>query len=106
MVPGTDRRPTIAAWRDNTGAITLTCFLCLALVALAYRGRQGRWGLALVFTAFALVFASAGCGGGGGGGGGNGLTNPGTPTGSKVITVTITVNSVMQTVPNLTVNVQ
>lgn len=107
VVPAIGNPPKMGAWRHNAGAIALACLLlCLTAVAFAYRGRQRRWGLALVFTAFALVFASAGCGGGGGGGGGNGLTNPGTPTGSKVITVTITVNGVTQTVPNLTVNVQ
>ena len=78
-------------------------------IALGYRGRQRRWGLAFALFALTFIFANVGCGGSSGGGssgGGGGNTNPGTPVGTYTITVSFTINGVTQTVPNLTVNVQ
>jgi hypothetical protein len=74
------------------------------MLAFGYRGKQRRWGLALVFTIFVMLAVGVGCGGGGGGGGGGG--NPGTPVGQTNPVVMITINGVTETVPNLVLNVQ
>jgi hypothetical protein len=80
-----------------------------ALLDHAGLGNQGRrrgWGIALVFTVFALLVVSVGCGGSSGGGTGP-PQNPGTPVGNYGgVSVTVTVNGVTQTIPNLTLNVQ
>lgn len=100
-------------WRDIGGwsglrgetlpAISILLFLCG--IALGFRGKRRRWGLAFAAVALSFVFASAGCGGGGGGGGGTGPSSPGTPAGSANFTVSVTINGVTQTLP-LAVNVQ
>jgi hypothetical protein len=74
------------------------------MLAFGYRGKQRRWGLALVFTIFVMLAVGVGCGGGGGTPPGSG--NPGTPTGMSSPTVSITINGVTETVPNLVLNVQ
>jgi trimeric autotransporter adhesin len=105
VVPLLRNRPDISGWRTATiSALGLACVFCTLLVARGYRGKQRRWGFALVFTIFVMVAVGAGCGGGGGGGGGG---NPGTPAPSNTaVTVSITINGVTENVPNLVLNVQ
>jgi hypothetical protein len=74
------------------------------MLALGYRGKQRRWGLALVFTIFVMLAVGVGCGGGGGST--PPPTNPGTPTGQTSPVVSITINGVTETVPNLVLNVE
>ncbi|MGH9717260.1 MAG: Ig-like domain repeat protein [Candidatus Acidiferrales bacterium] len=109
LVPATQDRWNIGGWgglsAETLLALSLTLLLCCG-IAIGFRGRQRRWGLAFALVAFALVFANVGCGGGGSsGGGGSGPTNPGTPVGSPNVTVSVTINGVTQTAP-ITVNVQ
>jgi hypothetical protein len=102
--PNTKNRQKLDGWRITGGEVALAFFLCLGIAAFGLRRRQRRWSAVLTLVALALIFADAGCGGGGGGGGGGG--NPGTPTGVRAFTVSMTINGVTQTVPGLTVNVQ
>jgi hypothetical protein len=104
VVPLARNRWDVGGWKATGGGIALACLLFLGFVTVLFRGKQRRWGVALLFTSFLLLAVSVGCGGGGGSSGGGG-GNPGTPVGSKVITVTVTINGVTQTLP-LTVNVQ
>jgi pro-kumamolisin-like protein/Big-like domain-containing protein len=108
VIPASRNRPQIPGWRITAAsAFALACLLCAAMLALGYSKRQRGWGLAPVFTIFAMLAASAGCGGGGGGGGGGGVKNPGTPAPSNTpITISITINGVTANVPNVTINVQ
>ena len=106
--PDIGRRNT-GGW--NTGAsawvLALACLLCAAMLAFGYRANRRRWGLALMFSAFALLAVSIGCGGGGGGGGTGPTQNPGTPVGNYTnVSVTVTVNGVTQTISGLTLNVE
>ena len=87
--------------------LALACLLCAAMLAFGYRANRRRWGLALTFSAFALLAVSIGCGGGGGGGGTGPTQNPGTPVGNYTnVSVTVTVNGVTQTISGLTLNVE
>jgi subtilase family serine protease len=106
VIPASRNRPNIGGWRTTTpGALALACLFCVAMLALGYSKKQRGWGLALVFTIFAMLAVSAGCGGGGG-------TpppppNPGTPAPSNTpITISLTINGVTVNVPNVTINVQ
>jgi hypothetical protein len=107
VAPLSRNRPGISGWRAATAtALVLACAFCALLLALGHRGKQRRWGFALVFTIFVMLAVGVGCGGGGGGGGG-GNANPGTPAPSDTaVTVSITINGVTETVPNLLLNVQ
>jgi hypothetical protein len=107
VFPASRNRPNIPGWRTATAsALALACLLGTLVLAFGYRGKQRRWGLALVFTIFVMLAVSVGCGGGNGGGGGGGGGNPGTPAGMSSPTVSITINGVTETVPNLVLNVQ
>jgi large repetitive protein len=105
VVPFLRNPPNISGWQRTTiSALALACAFCMALLALGYRGKQRRWGFALVFTIFVMLAVGAGCGGGGGG---RASGNPGTPAPSNTaVTVSITINGVTENVPNLTLNVQ
>ena len=104
VAPLMRNRRDISGWRTaTTSALGLLCVFCALLVALGYRRKQRRWGFALAFTIFVMLVVGAGCGGGGGGGGGN----PGTPAPSNTaVTVSVTINGVTESVPNLILNVQ
>jgi hypothetical protein len=103
-IPASRNRPNIPGWRTATAsALAIMCLLCVGMLALGYRGKQRRWGVALVFTMFVLLAVSAGCGGGGGGS--EPPPNSGTPEGQFHPVVTITINGVTQTVPNLVLQV-
>jgi hypothetical protein len=107
-IPAARNRPNISGWRTAAeSALALACLLCAGMLALGYRGKQRRWGLAVVFTMFVLLAVSAGCGGGGsgGGGGGGGVGNAGTPAGQFNPVVNITINGVTEAVPNLVLQV-
>ena len=102
VAPLMRNRRDISGWRTaTTSALGLLCVFCALLVALGYRRKQRRWGFALAFTIFVMLVVGAGCGGGGGGG------NPGTPAPSNTaVTVSVTINGVTESVPNLILNVQ
>ncbi|MGA9632293.1 MAG: Ig-like domain repeat protein [Candidatus Acidiferrales bacterium] len=108
VVPASRNRPIAGGWKLTTGALALACLLCSMMLALGHQGRRRGWGIALVFTVFALLAVSVGCGGGsGGGGGGGGGGNPGTPIGvDSSVSVTVTINGVTQTISGLTLNVE
>jgi hypothetical protein len=106
VAPSSRNRPNVGGWRFTAGALALACLLCSMMLALGNHGRRRGWGIALVFTVFALLVVSVGCGGSSGGGTGP-PQNPGTPVGNYGgVSVTVTVNGVTQTIPNLTLNVQ
>ena len=98
---------------DWNGAAALALLGLVTVVALT-SPQSRRWlsfaTFALALIALLLVDAGCGSGGGGGGGGGGGSTttpsNPGTPAGNNIVTVTITINGISHTVSNLQVNVQ
>jgi len=105
VIPASRNRPDVFGWRSAASVLALACLVCAALLLAGYRGQRRRWGFALMFAVFALVAASVGCGGGSAGGGGGG--NPGTPPGNYTgISITVTINGVTQTIPNLTLDVQ
>ena len=69
----------------------------LAGIILLRPRRRFRWQFFALGMAVSILLISAGCGGssgGNGGGGGGGFTDPGTPTGNYVITITGTSGSV------------
>jgi hypothetical protein len=105
LAPAWRNRPNISAWRTAAAsALALACLFCAGMLALGYRGKQRRWGLALVFTIFVMLAVGVGCGGGGGST--PPPTNPGTPTGQTSPVVSITINGVTEAVPNLVLNVE
>jgi hypothetical protein len=110
LIPTSPDWPAISSWRILASMISLICLLPASLWLRGYIWKQRRWSWALLFPALAMLAVSAACGGGGAGGSGNGtgsgITNPGTPPGQYSIAVTMTINGVIQTMPNLTVNVQ
>lgn len=97
---------------QNAPRMLLFAMLCvLAALALTSQNRKDRrWNLIFSTLVFAVLITGISCGGGGNsssGGGGGTQSNPGTPVGAvQPLTVSITVNGVAQTVPNLTVTVQ
>ena len=106
--PDVRNRPNIGGWKTGAGAwvLALACLLCATMLAFGYREKRRRWGIALMFTVFALLAVSIGCGGSSGGGGGP-PPNPGTPVGNYTgVSVTVTVNGVTQTISGLTLNVE
>jgi hypothetical protein len=105
VVPASRNRPNIPGWRMATAsALALACLSCTLMLALGYRKKQRRWSLALVLAIFVMLAVGVGCGGGGGTV--PPPTNPGTPTGMFSPAVSITINGVTETVPNLVLNVE
>jgi predicted RNA-binding protein with TRAM domain len=103
--PASRNRPDVAGWRLTASALALACLLCWTMLRLGHQGSRG-WRIALVFTVLALLAVSAGCGGGSGGASGGG-GNPGTLPGNyRGVSVTVTINGVMQTISGLTLNVE
>ena len=86
--------------------VTLASFCWFSIFALCSARRQRRWVAgAMVVVACVLVAAIAGCGGGGGSNGGGGGGNPGTPAGTTLPAVSVTIGGVTQSV-NITLTVQ
>ena len=83
-------------------------FCAIAALALIQRRKQRRWQIIFGAVLVAVVLTGVSCGGGStsngapGGFGGN----TGTPVGPVQMTVSITIDGVTQTVPNLTLTVQ
>lgn len=87
------------------GGSTLFAFVLLS----SSRCRLGQAASTPLLLVLAMIVAAVGCGGSGGGSasGSGGGGNPGTPAGTYYgVTVTVTINNIMQTVNNLTVAVQ
>jgi hypothetical protein len=104
VIPAPRNRPNTFGWPTLTTTMAIIFLLWMSLL-LRWSGRkQRRRDFAFTLMAFVLLAVSAGCGGGGGAGGG--VQNPGTPPGQYSIPVTLTINGVTQTLPNLTLNVQ
>jgi Pro-kumamolisin, activation domain/Bacterial Ig-like domain (group 3) len=107
VIPASRNRPDIDGWRLTAGSLALASLLCAAMLAFGYREKRRCWGVALMFTAFALLALSGGCGSGGGSGVSGPPPNSGTPAGNyNGISVTVTINGVTQTVSGLTLDVQ
>jgi hypothetical protein len=84
-----------------------TLLLCALLLVMVTRLRARKFAVGLLAAAL-LAAAFVGCGGGassGGGGGGGGSSNPGTPAGNYILTVTGTSGNVTHSV-QINVNVQ
>ncbi len=106
LIPASRNRPDIGGWRLTAGSLALACLLCAAMMAFGYREKRRGWGVALMFTVFALLAVSVGCGGGGSGNSGP-PPNPGTPVGHyNGVSVSVTINGVTQTISGLTIDVQ
>jgi Pro-kumamolisin, activation domain/Bacterial Ig-like domain (group 3) len=104
--PVSRNRPRFTGWKTASGTLALACLLCAAMLAFGYREKRRRWGIALMFTVFALLAVSVGCGGSSGGGSGP-PPNPGTPVGTdQGVSVMVTINGVTQTISGLTLNVE
>jgi subtilase family serine protease len=104
-VPSTRQQRMFDAWPTTNDRLALTLVLCLGITAFILSRMKHRWSAVLTLVALAFLLADAGCGGGGGGGTGSG-GNPGTPRGNYPgISVTLTINGVTQTIPNLTLSV-
>ena len=105
VIPVSRNPSDTGGWRLTAGTLALACLLCAAMLAFGYREKRQRWGIALMFTVFALLAVSVGCGGGSGNSGPP--PNPGTPVGNYTgVSVSVTINGVTQTIPGLTLNVE
>jgi subtilase family serine protease len=103
MAPATRNRPNFAGSKAASGPLALGCLLCAAMILFSYREKRRRWGVALMFTVFALLAVSVGCGGGGS----TSPQNPGTPVGNYTgVSVSVTINGVTQTISGLMINVE
>ena len=106
VAPVSPNRPNFTGWKTAGGTLALASLLCAAMIMFSYRAKRRRWGIALMFTVFALLAVSIGCGGGGSGGSGP-PPNPGTPVGmDSSVSVSVTINGVTQTLSGLTLNVE
>jgi hypothetical protein len=106
VAPVSPNRPNFTGWKTASGTLALASLLCAAMIMFSYRAKRRRWGIALMFTVFALLAVSIGCGGGGSGGSGP-PPNPGTPVGmDSSVSVSVTINGVTQTLSGLTLNVE
>lgn len=86
--------------------VTLASFCWFFVLGLYSARRQRRWVAGAVVVACVLVAAIAGCGGGGSSsGGGEGGGNLGTPAGTSLLAVSVTISGVTQNV-NITLTVQ
>lgn len=91
---------------QDADRLFLEALLCaLAGLALIQRRKQRRWQIALGAVLVAVVLSGVSCGGGSTSNGGGFSRNPGTPVGPVQMTVSITIDGVTQTVPNLTLTV-
>jgi hypothetical protein len=105
--PNWRARPDIFGKWTPLGIATLACLCWLWMFGLNGMQKQRRWAAVFVLIAFAIALTASGCGGGGGssGGGGGKGGNPGTPTGTTIPSVAVTINGVTASV-NVTLNVQ
>jgi hypothetical protein len=99
-----DRSP-IQPSQDADRLLLEALFCALAGLALIQRRKQRRWQIALGAVLVAVVLSGVSCGGGSTSNGGGFSRNPGTPVGPVQMTVSITIDGVTQTVPNLTLTV-
>jgi Pro-kumamolisin, activation domain/Bacterial Ig-like domain (group 3) len=113
VLPNWSSRPDIFGKWTPLGIAALASLCWLWTVARGTARKQRRWAAAFVLVVCAIAVTAAGCGGGGssgggggngGGGGGNG-GNPGTPTGTTIPAIDVTINGVTAYV-NVTLNVQ
>lgn len=90
--------------RPFPGSLVIVVFCLMGIYIVLLARRHRRWAAIITFAAFVLIASAIGCGGGTSGGG---FSNPGTPVGNYTgVTVTVTINGVMQSINNLSVNVQ
>jgi len=105
VVPDWHGRPDIFGKWTTLEVVTLASLCWFSIFALSSARRQRRWVAGAVVVACVLVAAIAGCGGGGGSSGGGGGGNPGTPAGTTLPAVSVTIGGVTQSV-NITLTVQ
>jgi hypothetical protein len=94
---------------SGSGALLWTTGLGVSLTGILLMGvpsRRRRWSSLLALVLFTCVLALPSCGGSNtSGGGGGGPTDPGTPVGNSVVTITATSGSLSHTT-TFTLNVQ
>ena len=106
FVPDWRGRPDIFGKWTILEVVTLASFCWFFVLGLYSARRQRRWVAGAVVVACVLVAAIAGCGGGGSSsGGGEGGGNLGTPAGTSLLAVSVTISGVTQNV-NITLTVQ
>ncbi len=94
VLPRTLKPPDGIGWMTLGAAIALVVLWLMGIWSAPWR----RWIAVSAALLVAILLTSAGCGGGGGSGGGP-PNNPGTPTGSYSITVTVSSGGVQSTIP-------
>ena len=90
----------LSGWTTGLG----TSLLAVLLFSVPSKRRRWRGVISLIALAFLLTLPSCG-GGSGGGGGGGGFTDPGTPVGTTLVTVTVTSGTITHSI-NFVLDVQ